>query len=253
MPNPQPIRLALWSGPRNISTAMMRSFESRSDSYVTDEPLYSHYLKVTGIPHPGRDEVIAHHESDWRKVVAWLTGPVPEGKALWYQKHMAHHLLPEIDRGDLRGLHGSGWLSRLENCFLIREPRAMLASFAKVMPNPRIEDTGLPQQVELFEQLRAHRGAAPPVVDARDVLLDPRRTLSALCDRVGIEWQESMLAWPPGRRATDGIWAEHWYAEVERSTGFAPYRPKGDDLPERLEPLARECSRLYDLLADRRL
>jgi hypothetical protein len=226
---------------------MMRSFESRGDSYVTDEPLYSHYLKVTGLPHPGRDDVIAHHESDWRKVVAWLTGPVPEGKALWYQKHMSHHLLPNIERD------GSGWLGQLENCFLIREPRAMLASFAKVMPSPTILDTGLPQQVELFEQIRARRGAVPPVVDARDVLLDPRRTLSALCARVGIEFQESMLAWPTGRRATDGIWAEHWYAEVERSTGFVPYRPKGDDLAERLEPLAAECARLYEVLAEHRL
>lgn len=230
---------------------MMRSFESRSDSTVTDEPLYSHYLKVTGLPHPGRDEVIAHHESDWRKVVAWLTGPVPGGKSLWYQKHMAHHLLPEIDRGDLNA--GGGWLSQLENCFLIREPRAMLASLAKVTPNPSIEDTGLPQQVELFEQIRARRGAPPPVIDARDVLVDPRRTLAALCDRVGIHFEESMLSWPPGRRATDGIWAQHWYAEVERSTGFAPYRPKGDDLPERLEPLAERCLRLYGVLAEHRL
>ena len=229
---------------------MMRSFESRSDSYVTDEPLYSHYLKVTGLPHPGRDRVIAHHESDWRKVVAWLVGPVPAGKSLWYQKHMAHHLLPEIDRD-----FGSeeGWISRLENCFLIREPRAMLASLAKVTPNPTIEDTGLPQQVELFEQIRARRGVSPPVVDARDVLIDPGRTLGALCDRVGLAFEESMLAWPPGRRATDGVWAEHWYAEVERSTGFAPYRPKGDDLPERLEPLAERCSRLYERLAEHRL
>lgn len=226
---------------------MMRSFESRSDSYVTDEPLYSHYLKVTGLPHPGRDDVIAHHESDWRQVVEWLTGPVPEGKPLWYQKHMSHHFLPNIDRT------GDGWLAQLLNCFLIREPRAMLASFAKVVPNPTIEDTGLPQQVELFEQLRDRQGAPPPVVDARDVLLDPRRTLSALCLRAGIEFQESMLSWPPGRRATDGIWAEHWYAEVERSTGFAPYRPKGDDLPERLEPLAERCSRLYEVLAEHRL
>lgn len=226
---------------------MMRSFESRSDSYVTDEPLYSHYLKVTGLPHPGRDDVIAHHESDWRQVVEWLTGPVPEGKPLWYQKHMSHHFLPNIDRT------GDGWLAQLLNCFLIREPRAMLASFAKVVPNPTIEDTGLPQQVELFEQLRDRQGAPPPVIDARDVLLDPRRTLSALCLRAGIEFQESMLSWPPGRRATDGIWAEHWYAEVERSTGFAPYRPKGDDLPERLEPLAERCSRLYEVLAEHRL
>lgn len=226
---------------------MMRSFESRSDSYVTDEPLYSHYLKVTGLPHPGRDDVIAHHESDWRQVVDWLTGPVPEGKPLWYQKHMSHHLLPNIGR------RGDGWLGQLLNCFLIREPRAMLASFAKVVPNPTIEDTGLPQQVELFEQLRDRQGAPPPVIDARDVLLDPRRTLSALCLRAGIEFQESMLSWPPGRRATDGIWAEHWYAEVERSTGFAPYRPKGDDLPERLEPLAERCSRLYEVLAEHRL
>ncbi|HXU45071.1 MAG TPA: HAD family hydrolase [Thermoanaerobaculia bacterium] len=238
------VRLAMWSGPRNISTAMLRSFESRDDSFVTDEPLYSHYLKVTGVDHPGRDEVIAHHESDWRRVVAWLTGPVPGGREVWYQKHMSHHLLPGIDRA---------WVGELTNCFLVRDPREMLASLAKVTPSPTLADTGLPQQAELFEQVRISTSRTPSVVDAKDVLLDPRRTLGLLCTAAGIDFQDSMLTWAPGRRATDGIWAEHWYGAVERSTGFTPYRPKGDDLPERLEPLLAECEKLYAPLAEARL
>ncbi|HEX6984335.1 MAG TPA: hypothetical protein VF170_03110, partial [Planctomycetaceae bacterium] len=140
-----PLRLAVWSGPRNISTAMMRSWGNRSDTVVVDEPLYAHYLKVTRLPHPGADEVLAHHESDWRKVAEFLTGPVPGGKRIFYQKHMAHHLLPEI---------GRDWLSRLTHVFLIRDPKEMLTSLMKVLPEPRVEDTGLPQQVELFERVR---------------------------------------------------------------------------------------------------
>ena len=182
------IRIAMWSGPRNISTAMLRSWGSRADSYVTDEPLYSHYLDQTEVDHPGRDEVIAHHERDWQKVVAWLTGPVPEGRAIWYQKHMAHHLLPQIDRSV------AGWLSGLTHAFLIREPREMLTSLAKVTPNPKLADTGLPQQLELFEQVRERLGTVPPVVDSKDVLQDPRRALGRLCEVLSVPWDEAMLA-----------------------------------------------------------
>lgn len=241
---PQPLRLAMWSGPRNISTALMRSWGNRPDTFVCDEPLYAHYLKVTQLDHPGRDEVVAQHETDWRKVVTWLTGDVPHGKRIFYQKHMSHHLLPNIERG---------WLDQLTHCFLIREPREMLTSLMKNIPNPRIEDTGLPQQVEIFESVRRKTGQTPPVLDARDVLENPRRILELLCERLGVEFTDAMLSWPPGRRDTDGVWAPHWYAAVEKSTGFEPYKPKNEPVPARLGPLLQECMKYYDKLHQHRL
>ena len=238
------LRIAMWSGPRNISTAMMRSWGSRPDTAVCDEPLYAHYLSVTGLEHPGRAEVVATHECDWRRVVAELCGPIPGGKSIYYQKHMAHHLLPEIERG---------WLDGFAQAFLIREPLEMLTSLVKNVPQPRVEDTGLPQQVELFEALRARVGVTPPVLDSRDVLENPRRRLGALCESLGVPFDEAMLSWPAGRRATDGVWAKHWYATVEASTGFEAYKPKNEPLPAELRGLCDECDRLYARLHAHRL
>lgn len=239
-----PMRIAMWSGPRNISTAMMRSWGNRADTSVCDEPLYAHYLRETGLDHPGADEVIEHHEDDWRAVVDWLLGPVPGGRAIFYQKHMAHHLLPTIDRG---------WLDRVTNVFLIREPREMLTSLARVLKDPRIEDTGLPQQAEIFERVRERTGTIPPVVDAKDVLDDPRGVLTKLCDVLGVAFDEKMLSWPPGPRETDGIWAKHWYDGVERSTGFQPYRPKPDEVPPRLQGVLERGETFYRLLHEHRI
>ena len=238
------IRIAMWSGPRNISTAMLRSWENRPDTFVCDEPLYAHYLQQTGREHPGASEVIEHHETDWRKVVAWLTDDVPDGQAVFYQKHMAHHLLPMIERD---------WLSGLTNCFLIRDPREMITSLLQIIPDPKIEDTGMPQQVEIFELVRRRTGATPPVLDSRDVLEDPRRMLALLCEAVGVEFDESMLSWPAGSRDTDGIWAKHWYANVEKSTGFAPYRPKTDAVPHSHSDMHAECMEYYNTLYAHRL
>jgi hypothetical protein len=232
----EPRRLAIWSGPRNISTAMMRARGSRPDTFVCDEPLYAHYLLVTGIPHPGAGEVIRCHETDWRKVVSWLTGPIPEGKRIFYQKQMAHHLLPQIELD---------WLPELTHAFLIREPREMLTSLIQVTPAPTLADTGLPQQVDLFERERRRTGAVPPVVDARDVLTDPRGMLERLCQALDVPFTEEMLSWPPGRRDTDGVWAKHWYAAVERSTSFQPYQAKPDAVPAHLTDLLARCEALY--------
>ena len=238
------IRIAIWSGPRNISTALLRSWGSRSDTFVCDEPLYSHYLKATGIDHPGRDAIIASHESDWRAVVRWLTGPIPDGMGIFYQKQMAHHLLPQIERG---------WIGSLRNAFLIRNPAEMLISLSKVMAEPRLEDTGLPQQRELFESLRERTGTIPPVIDARDILEHPRGALERLCGALGVSFTTAMLSWERGRRATDGAWAPYWYASVEASTGFQPYEPKSTPLPARLEPIHAACRAIYDKLYDCRL
>jgi len=238
------VRIAMWSGPRNISTAMMRSWGNRLDTFVCDEPLYAHYLTQRDPGHPGVDEVIAHHETDWREVVGRLTGGVPEGKTVFYQKHMAHHLLPEIDRG---------WLADVRNCFLIRDPGEMLISLYKRMGLPTLEDTGLPQQVEIFDLVQRETGSVPPVVDARDVLTDPAGMLSRLCDAIGVPFEDRMLSWPEGRRETDGIWAKHWYAEVERSTGFRSYMPKSEPLPDELRELHASCREYYEILHARRL
>lgn len=244
MTRPDPVRIAMWSGPRNISTALMRAWEARGDTAVVDEPFYAHYLAETGVDHPGREEVIEVHETDWRTVAATLTGPAPGGKAVFYQKHMAHHLLP--------GMEGE-WLDRLAHAFLIRDPREMLTSLIRVTPDPTLADTGLPQQVDLFVRMRGRTGRTPPVIDARDVLEDPPGVLARLCEAVGVPWTDRMLAWEPGRRETDGVWARHWYDAVERSTGFRPYRPKDATVPERLDDVLEASESAYATLHAHRL
>jgi sulfotransferase family protein len=241
---PRILRVAMWSGPRNISTALMRAWGNRADTVVCDEPFYAYYLRETGRPHPGRDEVLAAHESDWKKVVASLLGELPSGKTVFYQKHMAHHLLPAVDRA---------WLASVEHAFLIRDPGEMLASLIRVTPDPRLEDTGLPQQWEIFELERTRRGRTPPVVDARDVLGDPPGLLRRLCAELNVPFDEAMLAWAPGPRATDGVWARHWYAAVEASTGFEPYRAGPAVLPDRLSGLREICADYYERLHAHRL
>ena len=238
------MRIAMWSGPRNISTALMRSFGSRADTVVCDEPLYAFYLARTGLAHPGRDEIVAQGETDWRRVAAALTGPIPDGAALWYQKHMAHHLLPEVERT---------WLSELAHAFLIRDPAEMLLSLARVTPQPTLADTGLPQQLELFESVAARTGRVPPVVDARDVLEAPERALRALCSALAIDFSPSMLRWGPGLRPTDGIWARHWYADVARSTGFQRWHPRRGELTPELARVHAQCLPLYRALHERRI
>ncbi len=234
----------MWSGPRNISTAMMRSWGNREDTVVCDEPLYAHYLTAVDVAHPGRDEVIAHHDTDWRRVVQGLVEEEPGGATVYYQKHMAHHLLPDMDRR---------WLDTLDNCFLIRDPARMLASLDRKTPSPSLEDTGLPQQVEIFRQVRDRTGAVPPVVDSADILRNPAGMLRRLCDAVGVPWSDRMLWWPAGRRDTDGIWARHWYEAVERSTGFAPPREEAPDVPPRLQELVDRCRPFYEELHASRL
>jgi hypothetical protein len=240
----QPIRLAMWSGPRNISTAMMRAWGNRPDTFVIDEPFYAFYLKATGKKHPGADEVIATGETDWRKVVAQLTSPVLNGKRIFFQKQMTHHLLPEVDRE---------WLGAVTNCFLIRDPREVIASYVKKREDPALEDLGFVQQAEIFDWVCARRDAPPPVIDARDVLENPQKTLGLLCDAVRVEFSESMLSWPPGLRETDGIWAKYWYGEVARSTSFELYRQRCDEVPKHLVEIHNRCRECYDRLYEHRL
>ncbi len=241
------VRIAMWSGPRNISTAMMRSFGSRADCAVSDEPFYAAYLAATGLDHPMRDAVIASQPSDWRAVAKAMTGPAPGGKAVWYQKHMTHHMLPD---------YRLDWCDGLVNAFLIRAPEAVLASYAQKREGEfNLEEIGLPAQLALFERTAQRLGAAPPVVEGQDVLADPRGMLTALCSACGIGFDEAMLSWAPGRRPSDGVWAPAWYDAVERSTGFAPPRREAgfEDLPDSLRPIAEAARPLYERLARHKL
>ncbi|MGI8711382.1 MAG: HAD family hydrolase [Acidimicrobiales bacterium] len=221
----------------------MRSWETREDCVVTDEPLYAHYLAETGLDHPGRDEVIAAGETDWRRVVADLVGALPEGTRIHYQKHMTHHLLAHIERS---------WLTRLTNVILIREPAEVIASYRSSRAHVEPADLGLLQQRELHEYLSV-RGVRPPIVEAADFLRDPTGYLEWLCDLVGVPFSTAMLSWPAGPRASDGVWAQHWYGTVLASTGFAPYRKRSFELGGEDAAVAAACRPAYDELADARV
>jgi hypothetical protein len=235
----QVARIAMWSGPRTVSTALMRAWENRPDTVVVDEPLYAFYLDRTGLDHPGRDEVIASQPTDWRAVLDRLTaGPLPPGVTVGYAKHMTHHLLPEVDRAAL---------APLRHAHLIRDPRELLASYARVRTEPTLADLGIVQQAEIFEAFGG------PVVDSRDLLAEPAGILGALCAALDVPFDDRMLSWPAGPRASDGVWAPYWYASVHSSTGFAAYRPPASPLPARLEPLAERCLPYFERLHRYRL
>jgi hypothetical protein len=239
------VRIAMWSGPRNISTALMRAWENRLDTVVHDEPFYAHYLAKTGIDHPGRDEIIAAHESDWRRVVEQVAhAPLISGKSVYYQKQMTHHILGHIDLA---------WLADVTNCFLIREPQDVITSYIKVRPDFDLSDIGFAQQLRIFRAVRAQSGQIPLVIDSRDVLEHPRHILSQLCEAVGVAFDERMLSWPAGPRASDGVWAKYWYSAVEASTGFAPYRPKNEPVPKHLAGVLAETEEIYQELYQYRL
>jgi hypothetical protein len=240
----QSVRVAMWSGPRNISTAMMRAWGNRRDTLVIDEPFYAFYLKTTGKRHAGADEVIATGETDWRKVVGQLIGPLPTDKCIFFQKQMTHHLLPNVDRQ---------WLDAVTSCFLIRDPREVIASYVKKREDTALEDLGFVQQGEIFDFVRARTRSIPPIVDAKDVLENPERILRLLCDALRVEFSDSMLSWLPGLRETDGVWAKYWYGEVARSTSFHSYRLKATTVPEHLREIHDRCRECYDRLYESRL
>ncbi|HEV8689028.1 MAG TPA: HAD family hydrolase [Ideonella sp.] len=239
------IRIAMWSGPRNISTAMMRAWENRGDCAVSDEPLYAAYLAATGLDHPGRDEIIADGDTDPARVAEALsTGPVPGSAPIWYQKHMTHHLLPG---------RSTAWVRRLVNVFLIRDPAEVVESYLKSRATVAAPDIGLLQQVALFDDVADHLGAAPPVIDADDFLRTPGPYLRALCERLGLLFTDRMLHWPAGRRESDGIWAPYWYDAVWKSTGFEPWRPRSPQLQGEALRVAEACRPAYERLRAQRM
>ena len=245
-PVTEPVRIAMWSGPRNISTAMMRSFENRPDTAVVDEPFYAAFLAATGIDHPMREEAMASQPTDPNIVVEHILGPVPGRRPIFYQKHMTHHMVPSFARD---------WIEAMRNAFLIRAPEDVLVSYVQRREAVTLDDIGFVRQAELFDRACDRLGRAPPVIDARDVLADPRAVLGGLCAALDVAFDEAMLSWPPGRRATDGVWAPVWYASVERSTGFAPPRPpaRRDALPAPLQRIADAARPYYEKMQPFRL
>jgi hypothetical protein len=240
------VRIAAWSGPRNISTAMMRAFENRPDTAVIDEPFYAAWLAWSGADHPMRTQVMASQPTDWRRVLPTLLGTVPGGRSVFYQKHMTHHVMPDMDLA---------WMAACRNVFLIRAPEAVVASYAQRRSEVNLEELGFEQQATLFDRECDRLGAAPAVIDADDVLADPRGALGALCAAVGIAFDPAMLAWPAGRRESDGVWAPAWYDAVCRSTGFSAPRahPPASALDSGLHKIAEAARPAYERLARHRL
>lgn len=232
------VRVAMWSGPRNISTAMMRSWQNRPDTVVVDEPFYAEYLTRTGLDHPGRDEVIASQPTDAAAVVRRLTSD--DSAPVHYAKHMTHHLAGGLDLG---------WVSQCHNVLLIRDPAEVVASYVRSRESCEPDDIGLLQQVSLLEALPA----GSPVIDAADFLRDPESHLRWLCDWLAIGFTDRMLHWPAGLRDSDGVWAPYWYDAVARSTGFEPWRPREVSLSPHDEAVAEACRPAYDALHARRL
>lgn len=236
------IRIAMWSGPRNISTAMMRSFENRADCTVVDEPFYAAYLAETGLDHPMRDEVLAAQPTDWRAVAKGLA---TAGGDLVYEKHMAHHMLPGF---------GLDWVRDCRNAFLIRDPAEVLASYVAKRGEVTLDDIGVVQQRAIFEREADRLGKAPPVVRGADVTANPRGTLGRLCAALDLAFSEAMLNWPAGPRESDGVWAPAWYDSVWRSTGFStPERTAYPLLPDDLRRIADEARPHYEAMLAHRL
>ena len=233
------VRIAMWSGPRNISTAMMRAWENRADCAVMDEPFYAAFLAETGRPDPMRDAVLAAHETGWAACARACATAAPA--PVVFQKHMVSHMIPAAP---------TEWMAACRHAFLIRPPEEVIPSFRRGFPGSDLADFGFDRQAALFEEIRRLTGRAPPVVAARDVQARPEASLRALCAALGVAFDAAMLSWPAGPRESDGVWAEHWYAGVRASTGFAPPRPP-EAVAEALAPLVTACRPAYEALAAR--
>jgi len=236
--------IAMWSGPRNISTALMRSFENRSDCFVSDEPFYSYFLYKTGLKHPLSDKIIKSGLIDYNEIIKYITGPIPSSKNIWYQKHMAHHIL----KGE-----NLDWIKNMKNCLLIRHPSDVILSYSKKNEINSIQQLGYLQQIDIYKMLAKEGGISPIIIDAQDLLRKPKMMLLKICKNLRIKFDDKMLSWPPGDRKTDGIWGKHWYKQVETSTGFKPYIKTNKIIPLEYQSLYDECIQYYDFLYQNRI
>ncbi len=238
------MRIAMWSGPRNLSTAMMYSFASRSDCAVWDEPFYAAYLAATGLDHPMRSEILAAGHRNAEDVIQRCTGSIPNGKSIYYQKHMSQHMLGQFDRN---------WIFECQNVFLIRDPARVIASYAAKRENPTADDLGFRQQGELFDMICQKTGTSPPVLDSFDIRLDPEKALRKLCASIGLGFDPRMLTWPKGSHRDDGVWAPHWYAAVWNSTGFAAPEGEAPEIADHLKGVYAELLPHYEKMASFKL
>jgi hypothetical protein len=238
------VNIAMWSGPRNISTAMMYSFGNRPDCTCWDEPFYGFALKARGNDHPLRDEIIAAWGSDFEVLVKRCLEPAPQGRPVFYQKHMTHHMLKGFDRSFVHGL---------TNAFLIRSPERVLESYVKKWSTVTLQDIGFVEQAEIFDMVAERLGKAPPVVDADDILSDPEGILRVLCAALGIEFRQQMLSWPAGPKSFDGVWAPHWYNAVWTSTGFEQRPAARPAMTGGLAAIADAAQPYYEKLLRHRL
>ena len=234
----------MWSGPRSLSTALMRSFENRTDTAVIDEPFYAHFLKQTNLDHPGRNEIISTLDSNWDNIVLKITGPIPQNKSIWYQKHMAQHNLEGCDLN---------WIKTFHNCILIRDPKYVIPSYNKEYSLSDEKLLGYCQQLNLIRILEDEESITPPIFDATDILENPEQALKKICISVGICFSKKMLKWPKGKRKSDGIWSKYWYRNVENSSGFQPFQKKNIIIDKKLTPLYDKCLVSYNSMYEKRI
>ena len=241
----KPIRIAMWSGPRNISTAMMRSWENRADTQVVDEPFYACYLTETGIVHPMQQEILGSQSSNWQQVIKQsLSSPLESQQTIQYQKHMTHHMVVDIDRT---------WFASLRNAFLIRHPERVVASYSQKRGSFSAEELGFKKQYEIFSMALETLESPPVVIDSVEILKQPEKALNKLCLALDVPFDKNMLSWPAGKRDSDGVWAAHWYQNVEASTGFAPFSDKAITLNAEAKRVVKECLPYYEKMADKQI
>ncbi|MEE9454923.1 MAG: HAD family hydrolase [Paracoccaceae bacterium] len=231
------MKIAMWSGPRNLSTAMMFAFGARKDCHIWDEPFYAAYLHATGLKHPMRAEILAAGEQDPNKVIAACLAPPSDGKAVFFQKHMTQHMIAPIERG---------WIDDMTNIFLIRDPARVIASYAAKRENPTLDDIGFRQQVEIFDAICQKTGSAPPVIDSYAIRKDPEKILRKLCAKIGLNYDPRMLHWPKGGHIASGVWQAHWYDAAEQSTGFAGPEGPTPSVPSTLQDVWEGAQGYYE-------
>ena len=235
--------VACWSGPRNISTALMRSWSSRKDTFVTDEPFYAYYLKETKLKHPMHREIITKYSSNYNEIIKYLTNKIPDNRKIWYQKHMAHHLL------DLNNIE---WINNFKNCILLRHPKEVISSFSKKSKLSSVEELGYPQQYEIIRFLKKNNKSYT-IIDSSELLKNPEKVLAAWCKKNNIKFDISMLKWEKGNHNNDGIWWESWYDNVIKTTGFQKYEKKDISIENKYDSIYNESMKYYNYLIEEKL